>query len=167
MRFDRVNLSKALGKQLLAFLNELFGCLELAASELPNDPSSAAKGDQQLDDDEASRVLRVFIENFEAISRQPGWASDSLLACAIAAESWIEHLGDHEEEVLALLSVRRLLDATAAIVGIEDLSVVSLHVQVKSRLQDLGAAGHTVGVPYSGDLWSDRSVLCSASQTDS
>ena len=50
-----------------------------------------------------SRMLRAFIESFDQIAKVAGWTGTTLLACAIAAASWIENLGDEEEERFALL----------------------------------------------------------------
>lgn len=138
MRLDTANLSLALGKHLFGFFNELWGGPEAAARDLLGDLSFAAKSSRELSDLEASRMLQVFIDHYDAVAGRAGWRSKSLLACAIAAESWIEHLGDQEEEAFALLGVRRLLDATGAIAGIDDLSAISLRAELDSRLEHLG-----------------------------
>lgn len=138
MRLDTVNISKAIGRQLVGFFNELWGSPEAAATELLADASFTERNQGQLSDEDASLLLRAFIENFDAIAARAGWRSQFLLACAIAAEAWTQHLGNQEEELLALLSARRLLDATGAIAGTDDLAVISVRVLIDYRLQDLG-----------------------------
>ena len=140
-RLDTVNLAHVLGVQLLGFLNTTWGSPEAAACDLFGDPAFAPRSGTKLNDAEASRVLRAFIENFDRIAKVAGWTGTTLLACAIAAESWIENLGDEEEERFALLGVRRLLDATSATVSGDDFSVVSLRASVEARLQELGVVG--------------------------
>lgn len=138
MQLDTVNVSKALGKQLLGFFNKFWGGPESAADDLLGGPSFSKQPVGNLTDVEASRMLRAFIENYDVIAARAGWRSQSLLACAIAAEAWIDHLGSQEEETFALLGVRRLLDATGAIAGTDDLAVITMDAEVDSRLQDLG-----------------------------
>lgn len=138
MRFDTGKMSEAIGRQLVGFFNELWGSPEAAATELLADASFTERSQGQLSDEDAALLLRAFIENFDAVAARAGWRSKSLLACGIAAESWIEHLGDLEEEAFALLAVQRLLGATGAIVGIDDVPVISLQAQINSRLDDLG-----------------------------
>ena len=103
MRLDTVNLAHVVGAQLLGFFNTTWGSPEAAACDLLGDPSFATRSGTELSDAEVSRMLRAFIESFDQIAKVAGWTGTTLLACAIAAASWIENLGDEEEERFALL----------------------------------------------------------------
>lgn len=138
MKLDTVNLAHVLGAQLLEFLNTAWGSPESAACDLFGDPSFAAQAGCNLSDLQASRVLRVFIESFDHIAKVAGWTGTSLLACAIAVESWIENLGDEAEERVALLGLLSLLNATSATADGGDYRVLSLRANVEARLQKLG-----------------------------
>lgn len=141
MQIDTVEPARVLGVQLIGFYNELWGSPEVAARELLGDLSFAARPNTELTDIEASRMLRVFIENFELISKRANWSDKGLLACALAAEAWIEQLGDQDAERFALLGVLRLLNAISTPAGGEDVSLISLRVRLETRLQELGVKG--------------------------
>ena len=141
MQIDTIKLARVLGVQLIGLYNELWGSPESAARELLGDLSFAARPNTELTDTETSWMLRVFIENFDLISKSANWTDKGLLACAIAAEAWMEQLGDQDAERFALLGVLRLLNAISTPAGSEDVSLISLQVRLEARLQELGLRG--------------------------
>jgi hypothetical protein len=138
MTLDTVTLAQVMGFQLCGFFNHLWGSPEAAATEFSYDPKILADRDSALSEAEGVHLLQTFIDNYDPIAARAGWRGKGLLACAVAVKSWIEHPGDTEEELIALLSVRRLLRATDTVTGTKDLSVIALDLQLEERLEELG-----------------------------
>jgi len=81
-------------------------------------------------------MLEVFVKEFDRISRRAGWSGRSLLGAAIAVQSWITSGGDHVDELLMLLSVHELLNATHPFVQDTELEVLMVQFAVDTALGD-------------------------------
>lgn len=131
-------LEDAIGIQLLRFFNVLCGSPDTAAAELLGAPLDSKPTRMNPTKPNGLRMLQILIEKYHIISFRAAWKGESILASALAVQSWIDNGGDVVDELLMLLGVHKLLSSTQAFLDDTELEVLMLGQMVDIALSAYG-----------------------------
>jgi len=110
---------------LRSFFNILWGSPELTYQKIESQKNT-------IPDRKELSLLNVFINQYPEIAAIKGWKGFSLLASAIAIDSWLTNTGETYDEYIVLLSLFKLFTE----LGIEEEQTAFFRYELETILSE-------------------------------